>query len=137
MFITDADLKQAVADTLSKSLTDLPEKWDRIVTRANKDAYNDIISILLGRGYSQSQIDAWDRGESIQTLQGLYWAFVHGAGLHNYDDRWVNKFDQRAYLKDPALLIDDGGVPSSAGEGVAMSGLLDTEDDRFKIDDRW
>jgi len=135
MFITDDQLKQAVADAMKQPVTSLAPAWDRIKVDANQEAYKDIVGILLNRGFTQAQIDAWDRGAAMQRLQGLYWAFVHGAGLHNFDDRWVNKYDQRANLESVA--VSSGGDVSGADAGVAVSGLMNTDDDRYTIDTKW
>jgi hypothetical protein len=77
------------------------------------DAARDIFNLLAQSGYTTDQINAWARLTSIHRLQSLYWAFVHGVGMHAFDDRWVNKLDQRAAL--PSMNVEDtSGVVQAA-----------------------
>ena len=96
------------------------------------------MTILVGKGYTKEQIDNWPRLTSQHRLQGLYWAFVHGAGLHSFDDRWVNKLDQREALKDPAMMIDDtgGGLQGLGDPGFIKVGRLNSTEDTWNRDTR-
>ena len=103
-FLADADLKAAVASLLSKAPADLPSLWDGIITRANADAYGDIKRRLAVRGYTIAQIDAWDDGAEFQHSIGLFWTLSRAAGLHDYNDKFVNRLDRRAELDEVVVL---------------------------------
>lgn len=130
-FLTDAELKAAVADALKiQNSASLPSQWDSPIVDGNEMAYSDIVGALLDRGFTQAQIAAWGRGKIIQKLQGMYWAFVLGAALHSFDDRWVNKWDQRTYLKTIPVELPGSEGQNPAGEpGLIEVGTLDVYDD--------
>lgn len=135
--IDQPTLLQAVADSMQlKSVTLLGPQWGNICTMAVDDGYKDIATIMIGKGYSETDVLAWDRLTSFHRLQSLYYAFVHGAGLHNFDDRWVNKLDQRDALRSPDMAItSSGGIVQGTGNpGFVQAGVLDTTNDRWTRD---
>lgn len=130
-FILDSDLTAAVASVLKlANPASLPASWAGPITEANAMAYSDILGALMDRGFTQAQIDGWNRGATIQRLQGLYWAFVIGAGIHNFDDRWANKWDQRTYLK--TCLVELAGGPGqfpAIDPGLVEVGTFNVQQD--------
>lgn len=136
-FLTDAAMKQIVADSLKVEIATLPTVWDRIVTGANATAYLDVRGCLLRRGFEATEIDAWDRGAEFQRDLGLYWSLVRGAGLHGYDDRWVGKLDRRKELED--VLVETSGAPQAPSfdpTGIEHGNAM-TDGDRFTMADKW
>lgn len=116
----------------------LDTNWDEIVTGSNAAAYQEIVSKLAGRGYSKAQIDAWPRGAEFQRHIGLFWSLTNGAGLHGYDDKFINKFDRREELEEVQITDADGElVEPEAGTGGAVGfGILSNERERFILDDQ-
>jgi hypothetical protein len=111
-FITADELKQIVADALHQTTAQLPSEWDRIVFLSNQTAFMDIRGKLLQRGYDTAQMLNWDRGPEFQRDLGLYWSLVRGAGLHGYDDKFINKLDRRKELE--ICLVEIGGLTTNA-----------------------
>jgi hypothetical protein len=111
-FITDAELQAALegvlmkpAGTLTSGPTGLPP-WGVVITQANTQAYNDIVEKLTIRGYTQTQIAGWDYGVTYETMIGLYWCLYLGAALHNYDDKFVEKYRvYRDRLEDTLVIV--------------------------------
>lgn len=124
-FQTDAALKTAVAGRLKQSESDLPDYWDEIVSKANTAAYQEIVSRLTARGYSQAVINAWSRGNEFQHDIGLFWALVHGGGYSEADDRFINKLDRRNELDTVLVEIESRTVGR---------GKMSTRCDRFTMD---
>lgn len=133
--LTSGQLKQAVADSQQVPVTTLSARWDRICDMAVDDAFQDIVTHFIGRGYNLDQINGWDRLTSLHRLQGLYWAFVHGAGLHNFSDQWVNKLDQRSGMADMAI-TQSGGILAGGGNTDAFIefGRFDSTQDAWTRD---
>ena len=126
--ITNAELKQLVADALKKDIADLESYWDGFVAKANAAAATDIASILRGKGYTADQVDAWDQRVTYNEDIGLYHALVKGAALAEYDQTTVDKLDRRKMLENSgAILINGEAVPpgdTDAGGG-ASGGVID------------
>ena len=75
-FITSGQLKTRVANALKVDENDLPGNWDQTIEDAATDAYREIVGKLMARGFTQAQIDAWDRGAEFQRDIGLFWNLV-------------------------------------------------------------
>jgi len=106
-FITDAYLKTRVADVLKVDETTMPPFWDNHVHNGNVSAYQDLIGILTGRGFTQSQIAAFDRGAEYQESLGLYWALLYGGALGAYGEGW-ERLDRRKELQ--TVMVMAGGI---------------------------
>lgn len=134
-FITDADLKQYLADTLKVDMGTMPTAWGRIVTAANSAAFLDIRGGLIRRGYRAADILNWDRGAEFNRDIGLYWCLVRGAGLHGYDDRFIKCFDRRKELTE--VLVELGGDPQppTFDPSGVEHGDVETDNDRWSMDD--
>jgi hypothetical protein len=135
-WITDADLKQALADLLKYDVLDLNPSWDRLVPLANADAAGDINSILLAKGFTAAQIDQWDNRVTYNRDIALYHLLVKGAALAAYDQTTVDKLDRRKMLEESAALMINGaivtpGADDSAGVG---GGVIDDSNYRINMD---
>jgi hypothetical protein len=128
------EVRQNIADSIGlSSLTELHPRWTRICQEAVDEALRDITGALAERGWSETQILAWTRLHPVHLMQSTYWAAVMGGGFHNFDDRWVNKLDQRETLKTMPL-TDDGGIVAPGGpSATAIAGLLNTDGDRYSM----
>ena len=104
-YIDAPTLKDALGKILQKAdLTKLAVR-DTTLTNAVQYAYNEIIDRMTKRGFSQAQIDQWDRRVEFNTQIGLWWCFACGGVPANGDDRWVKNFDLRKDLDSVGLFI--------------------------------
>lgn len=127
MFLPDTDIQTALAAILkTASFGDLPNFWTVIVQNAHPQAFNDIQTALLRRGFSVAQVQAWDQGPYFERTQTLYWCLVNGAGLHNYDPKYIVMLDRRREL--PTVEVTNGGIWQApaitppTGPGQAFAG---------------
>jgi hypothetical protein len=138
-FPIDEDEMTAI---LASSLKTTPDKitatgvWEKTIVDSIDAAYQDIVGALTERGYTSSQIAAWDRAEEYNRDLGLFWCLVKGAGLHGNDPTFINKLDRRKELESVAILID-GVMVTAAGVGEVGYGVLDTIGDQFTKDMEW
>lgn len=132
MFITDTDLKARLASLLSIAPTTLATKWDVIVRDSNRSAYNEIVGVLLGRGFTLSQITSWARGAEFETDIGLFWCAIKGGGLEGYDDKFINRLDRRKELKEVDVVV--AGVFIEPADSDIGTGDYDTTEDLFILD---
>ena len=120
-YVDSTTLTQAVADILKQSNTSLLEPYyARIIPPAITQAYQDILSALLGRGYTVAQIDTWANAAVINQQQALFWVLTQTGGLGHYDDQQIAKLDHRKNLKELAL-TDSGGnliLPGAGASGL-------------------
>lgn len=91
----------------------LPLHWVNACSRAVTRGYQRLIMILVGRGYSISQIDSWSGRITYNTDYACAYAFGYGNQRKGEDD---NNSEQKELaridkeLKDPAsILTDDSG----------------------------
>lgn len=126
-FVTDGELKQAIADELKKAVGDLSTYWDRLATRGNAFAYNEIVGTLVNRGYTKAVIDTWDRGEEFQIDLGIWWCLTRGAGLEGFDSSYIGMYDRRQELLTIIVFVSGSPVyPTLGGMGlVTTSGPMD------------
>lgn len=136
-FITDEDLFSLVAGVLKRGSNDVTSDaayWRKLTETANEAAYNEIVTALAERGYTATQIAAWDRGAEFEKAIGTFWALDYGGCLGNYDDRLVTKLDRRAELKTVTVttsnvVVTPAGEPTACGKGD-----LSTNKDLFVLD---
>ena len=135
MFLTDAHIRASVVAALKVSAGDLPDYWDQLINESHTAAYQEIVGALIGRGFTQAQIDAWSRGAEFEKDLALFWALTKGGGLHNYDDRFPKSLDRRKDLL--TVQVYSGGVWVTPGEdpGTVGSGAISTSDDLFNYRD--
>jgi hypothetical protein len=134
-WITDAEVKQLIADALTKDVTLMPTKWDRFKTQANLDAVADIMSRLLAKGFTSAQIDAWDSRATFNRVLARYHALSAGASLQEYDLEQIRKdYDQRIKELDTAVTLMINGVMQAPGisdddpaAGVATGAIDDSQ----------
>jgi len=140
MFFTADDLQEAVSKLLQKGV--LAEFWKPICDASNQSAYWEIVGRLSARGYSRTQIDAWDRGQEFQRSIGLFWALNHPAAIAPADEYGrdnLKYFDRRDELSGNAsagieavqVTIDGEFQSPENPQGQMIAGPMDTSDDLF------
>lgn len=116
-WISDDQLKQKLADILQVDVADFDSIKSSTITDSNNAAWNDILSILVARGYTMAQVDAWDQRVVYNTDIAMFWAFVKGRLPIADGTMQVDKLDRRKELLEMVLLI--GGVPVLPGPADA------------------
>lgn len=128
MYTTDAQIKQDVADALKvASVSDLPAYWDNLVARCHVAAYQEIVGALLARGFTQAQIDAWDRGTEFERHLALYFCFTWPQGAGQFDLNAVKLWDRREELKAVQIYYGGAAVDPSASPGTIGAGRIRTD----------
>jgi hypothetical protein len=136
-FVTDAQVKTSVAAALHKAAADLDSFWSDLITDANTAAYDQISSRFINLGYSQAQIDAWDRGATFQKFLARYQALIDGAGDRDDVGEWAKQLEYWRGLLDGLTSLDDGGAvsnPTADPTGNVGHGSLSTRNDLFRLD---
>ena len=113
-YITAVEVEAYVLTQLGQSPSStLPAHWTNACARAVTRGYQRLIMILVGRGYSISQIDSWSGRITYNTDYACAYAFGYGNQRKGEDD---NNSEQKELaridkeLKDPAsILTDDSG----------------------------
>lgn len=134
MYIDDATLKQRVADVLKRgAASGLAEYWDRIVPRANRAAYDEIVGALASRGYSSATIQSWDRGAEFQEMLGLFWCGQYGAAhFQNDEGDLFREWDRREELRTVPVLVAGELQSPSVGGGPIGYGAMKTGKEVFR-----
>lgn len=144
-WLTDFQLQQVLLDQLQKSNASnsatLEPWWEGVVSRANLWAYWEIVGRLAERGFTKSQIDAWDRGQEFQQDLGLWRAISQLAAMQpdTYSAKGLESLDRRKELTGSeredikpvgvtsgGLWQDPAGVP-----GQVSTGGYDQSQDMF------
>ena len=139
-FTVDATIKTDLQSALHlANLSDVPAVWDNIITKSRLRAYGDIVSALLGRGFTMTVVSAWDRGSEFERDLALWWTLNEGATLGAYDDKMLSKLDRREELK--TVIVTTGassGTPALEPSGQIGQGYLDDSRSTFKrqVDDQ-
>lgn len=133
MAVTSGQLKTAVAAALKVAEASLPSYWDTLVGEALLVAQNNVYSALLGRGYTQAQVEAWDMLDATWKDLGVFWALTKGGALSAFDRKFIEAIDHREMLKNVLLYVDGVWVAprtESGAPGVPSTGAPDTTSDR-------
>lgn len=135
-FTNDTVVKDSVAAALGQATADLESKWTTLVADANLAAYDQICHHFLLLGYSQTQIDAWDRGVTFNKFLARYQALIDGAGDRETVGEWRAELDYWRGKLEEVTAIDDGGEleEPDAGPGTVGHGTLSTSNDLFSLD---
>jgi hypothetical protein len=133
-FITDAELLNAVQDTLRKTNQQMVSAWDSITSAANTQAYNEIVTILGSRGFDPTQINTWDRGPEMNRRLGIFWSIVNGGALvepDTYSANFIKVFDVREELCKVSVTIGGQFVYPNQVQGNPNWGAYDTDQTFF------
>jgi hypothetical protein len=121
-WISNSRLRELTADAMSVVETTLTGRWTELIDRSNKSAAFDIRAALIGRGFTDDQIEGWDRRVEFNEDLGLFWVFVRANLTGTYTDVMLNKLDRRKELKDMALTVDGVIITPGGGGGVGPDG---------------
>lgn len=122
-FLTDDEAKTRLADVLKLKggAAELQGWWQSIVADANARAYEEITSLLIGRGYTLAQINAWDYGAGFQADLMLYFALSRAATTDHHDSavgkQFIDSLDRRGELSGQR-----GGMGGRGGMRGGMGG---------------
>lgn len=138
-WITDNALADAVAARLQTTRANqesVSPHWTTIIGQANTEAYQTIRTVLLDRGYSVANIDAWDRRVEWNTKLGVCIALENGAAGRDYPMEAIDRICKcREDLLTVAVVVDDVVVDPEGGSSRVGTGDMDTSGDTFVFDD--
>lgn len=138
-WLTGPDLMDHVKARLAIEQMDAPTNWTLICEQAAAMAAADIRGVLSDRGFSGTQIAAWDGLRAFNVSQGLFRAFSDAAGGKDFDDTFINKWDCREQLRTVDITVGEVGVDPA--DPPVAGGELSTDADAFKTTDadlaRW
>ena len=132
-FISDAQLRKAVASAVGVDVSELADRWDELISAANEAAANEIVTKLSARGFTVGQIDAWDRRAEFNRSLGLFFVGSDAGFMTAYSPVWVEMHDRRPELAAmecitvgrvlvyPANKTSDGGGTQVTGGQLAGS----------------
>lgn len=135
MFLTDAQIVPLLAAQLKIDLATgtLDPFWLTLLATAHSRAYNEIVMRLVQRGYTQAQVDAWDRGAEFEQDLAVFWALSQGAGLQaDADLKGVERLDRRAEL-DTVSVLNAGVLISPGSAGRIGFGTHDDTNSIFRF----
>lgn len=129
-WITTDQLLEAIADEITKPVDELAGYWTTRAQRAVQLGYSDLKNVLLLRGYTQEQLDAWDDREAYSIDQSLYRVMRRADAVagnrNNYDD-----LDHRKELAEATAISISGDAvapPGNTEVGGLSYGTLDAMD---------
>jgi hypothetical protein len=135
-YLTDADIRTAVAATLGVDADGLADKWAECIAEGHATAVGQLASFAAARGFTAGPPAAWAAGPGYERYQSVYWALVEGAGLFAYDDRWVEKLNRLKELQGVTITDSSGAVIDPTGTETAVGfGKLNEANDRLKLSD--
>lgn len=131
-YTDDAEMRPLLKATLQRLNLPTTSTYDTLLPKGIVWAYRDIADILLGRGYTIAQIDAWDSAKTYNQQLALYWTIILGGVTHDYDEDYLNQLDRREDLK--TVVIAAGNVvPDDETTGTTV-GKIEGEGDVFSMD---
>lgn len=132
--VTTSQLTTSLKGLLLKdSSGTLVSGWTTIIADAVEIAYGELRAILVDRGYTTTQVDAWDDLLSFSRRLAIYYALSLGAGLHSYDDKFIEKLKPDLKRLETSQISINGTqtLPDDETEGMVSQTDLDTEDDTY------
>lgn len=137
-WITNNVLAAAVAAANGlESAASLPSQWNAIIPVANQFAYNRVRGVLLARGFTPAEADAWDERAGWNEQLGVCVAFWRAA---KSDEGRGEEF-RREYtslmqeLRDLAVIIGGEIVQPSGAVVRIASGAYDVSEDLHQLED--
>lgn len=143
-YITASQLQAALASFLKIREADLPDYWQPLSSQAANFARQEIVGRLLRRGFTEAQVDAWDRDFEFSRDLGLWKAVVLGGAYTGFDANVLKALDRRRELDEVLVFISGvwvkptGDQPSLAATGPmaeSAGGLFGVYPDADDISD--
>lgn len=134
-YIADDVLLNQIARRLGTTPQQLVSEsvhWVDIAAQANQDAYHEVRSRLVNRGYAGATIDQWDRAAEFNRRVALCFALREGAVLKGYDLEAVDHVcGCLADLDTVALLIGGAAADLAGGSASVSFGAMANTTDVF------
>ena len=127
-----------VQNEISRLCTAYQQTWTTtdiaIIDRCTLAAYNEIVSVLVGRGFSIAQINTWNQRKDYQRDIALCWA-LKKIGFQRGDEQdFINDFCRADELAEVNLVDEDGGEIEPAGEPEQPFAMFDLEEINEDLD---
>jgi hypothetical protein len=122
--LTDAEVKDLLAAQLKMAPNDLPGLYEKIVPRAHLFGYQECLGRLMRRGFTQAQVDAWDRLAEFEGDLSIWKALLMAGAYAGFDRDTLAALDRREELD--TVLVFDAGVyvdPATAEAGPGTVGF--------------
>lgn len=137
-WISDDDLADELAAALQRpDRSALETFWLSRVARANAEAANEITGAMVARGFTASQIDAWDRRQELNRTLGLWALLRDGLALSGMSPDAIKMFDRRRDLSVLPVCIGGAVVNPAANAttgGAAIGGRMAPPDSTVTMD---
>lgn len=137
-FVEDTELLTALANQLkASSPNELPAYYAAdLIGRSNTAAYQEIVGRLRARGYTQTQVDGWDRGEEFQLAIGLYFCLVNSGAYGGFDPMAMQALDRRKELDKVIVFVNGEFIrPSGDEPGLIVTSGPSTTGSVFNFPD--
>lgn len=136
-FINAATLEDAVLVRLGQAATATPaSSITAVITDCVEDAYQEILTVLTGRGYTAAQIAAWDRRAEFNRKIGVCLALMNIGVNHEIDEQ---RLDRVCKCREELLTVEimvDGEIVTPSTEFAGFGhGAMDTGNDTFVFKD--
>jgi hypothetical protein len=120
-WVTEAQVKQAVADALNRDISELTPRVDRIVTAAVERAQGQIRGAFFAFGYDEADLLGWSRLHTISFDQALFNAEVYLRQM--FKDKMGDLMAGKDWSGTmSAMILDDGTLPNPSG--AVQAGVL-------------
>lgn len=125
MFTTDGQVLIDIAALLklANGPSDLPPYWTTVVSLCHQRAYDDIVQILLGRGYAITDIINWGTGNGslsagivYERSLAMFYSVCDGGDVGSADDKFLQRLDCRKRL-ETLTMFDQNGQPILSEQG--------------------
>ena len=136
-FLSDADLKTALAARLklsgtSNMTTDSPH-WDVLIAQCNQQAYDEIFTVLLERGYTTANINGWDRRVEFNRKIAVCMLLDEG-GITDLAAEIIERACKcREELKTISIMVSGAIVDPSTGLGSVGHGDMDLDEETHRF----
>lgn len=139
-YITDAELKASVAARMKTTVSQMDNMGPHVavlVSECNQSAYDFIVGLLVGRGYTVAQIDLWDARKSWSLRIGachVFRALSANTPVQSYIDPNAGVCKAEKDLEAATIVIS--GAEAALGASLPISGdMTNTAGDLLLLDD--
>ncbi len=134
---TAAAVKADVAAQLQVTAATLPAAWDTIVATSVEDAYNELITLLIMKGYSATVALSASQFEVWQRRLATYFALGRGASYASFDVKTVEWLDPREKLEAASAIVVDGVATAPEVGESDVGGISSGQMDAVVAAQRW
>lgn len=113
-FVSEKKLRARLVALLGKAgeeidtdASQFDSTWLPLLESGNVRAYNTVVGVMVGRGYTFEQVTLWPRSPEFNEDLALYYALVDGgAGGKLSDDVFIEKLNRLEELMAAEVVID-------------------------------